>query len=315
MDNYIARQPILSYDKKLFGYELLYRDGGVNAFSGQISGDVATRTVISNALLNFDLDTLTNGRKAFVNFTRQLLLDGTPMALDPEQFVIEILEDVELDTPLIMMLKKYKDAGYTLALDDYTGTRLPYEVQGLLDIIKVDFLETSREQQQRIVREQKGRDICLLAEKVEDEADFHSAVSMGYQLFQGYFFSCPVVLRRDTISMSSVTYLKLAKEVSRPEISFARLAEIIHPDAKATYLLVKKMRTVRYYRGHTVTSITQALLRMGVDEVRRWVCLLLLQNVIGKDMDELIRISLIRAVFCECLCSRLEPLLQQGYFL
>lgn len=314
MEHYIARQSILSVDRKLAGFELLYRDNRENRFAGGFDGNSATRTVLSNALLTFDLDTLTKGRRAFVNFTKKLLMDDTPMLLDPSQFVIEILEDIEFDQPLTGKLEKYKEAGYTLALDDYVGTVIPEDVLRLLDIIKVDFMDTSIQQQQNIAVRFRGSRICLLAEKIESEEDFQRALSMGYELFQGYYFSRPMVAKKNASSIASSTYMKLAKEISNSDVDFGKLAQIIHPDAQASLFLARKMASARYYRGHTTSNITMALARMGIDEVRRWVLLLLLQNVLGEEMDELIRIGLVRAVFCEKLCEGMEEPLKSSAF-
>lgn len=314
MESYIARQPIFSTEKILFGYELLYRDNENNAFPAHLDGDTATRKVISNALLTFDIEALTKGHMAFVNFTRQLLLEAVPMLLNPKNFAIEILEDVDLDLPLLVMLRKYKAAGFTLALDDYTGSYIPYEILSLLDIIKVDFRCTDREQQKKIAYSVKSKNITLLAEKVEDHDDFQIALSLGYTLFQGYYFSKPLVLKKNSLSIATFSYTKLVREIDRPELDFKRIADIIYTDAQFTWLLMKKMRTPEYYRGHTVNSISLALTRMGSNEVRRWVMLLLLQNVIGGEMDELIRTGIIRAVFSECLSTSLSPELQHGAF-
>lgn len=314
MESYIARQPIFQQDRKLFAYELLYRDGADNAFFGQVDGNAATRRVLSNALMTFDLDSLTKGHLAFVNFTRSLLMEEVPMLLEPGVFAIEILEDVALDDALAEKLEMYKEAGFTLALDDYTGTEIPKKVLSLLDIVKVDFRLTSREQQRNISRRLRDRKIKLLAEKIENDSDFQDAIAMGYRYFQGYYFSKPMVLKKNAHSMATMTYLKLMEEVVKPELDFSRLAGIIYPDAELNLLLLKKMRTVQYHRRHEVKSISVALARMGEDEVRRWILLMLLQNVIGKEMDELIRVGLIRAVFCECLCSRMDEKLQRVSF-
>lgn len=314
MDYYIARQPIFSYNKSLYAYELLYRHDTQNAFSDGIDGDMATRKVISNALFTFDLDSLTNGRIAFVNFTRHLLLSEVPELLSPDKFAIEILEDIPLDRPLLYTLQKYKYAGFTIALDDYTGTHIPHEFLSLLDIIKVDFKDTDRKAQREIVDRIKPWKGKLLAEKIETKEDYEAACSFGYSLFQGYYFSKPVVLEKSAFSISSFSYIKLMEEVSKPDLDFKNIADTIYLDAELTLLLMKKMRSIQYYRRHAVSSITLALVRMGINEVRRWVTLLLLQDILGPEMDELLRSGLIRAVFCECLSGALSSEMQRASF-
>lgn len=306
MDVYIARQPILSSNKTLSGFELLYRDSESNFYNPNVDGNHATSAVLAEAISVFDLHKLTRGKVAYVNFTRDLLLQGTPMLLDPKQFAIEILEDVEFDAPVIEQMRELKSAGYTLVLDDYVGNPVPEDALTLIDTVKVDFLGADRTRRKSIARDLRRRGKKMLAEKVETKEDFQEAILYGYDLFQGYYFSKPVVLKKNAMDISSASYIKLLKEVSSADIDLNKIANIIYPDAHMTYKLLKKMRTVQYYRGHTVTSIKHALVRMGINEVRRWIMLLLMRNVMGDDMDELLRIALIRAVFCECLSENLH---------
>jgi hypothetical protein len=68
--NFVARQPILTADEKVFGYEVLFRDGVEDFFSGSAAdADVASRSILNTSML-LGLDVLCDGRQAFVNCTR-----------------------------------------------------------------------------------------------------------------------------------------------------------------------------------------------------------------------------------------------------
>jgi c-di-GMP-related signal transduction protein len=64
---YVARQPILDPEQNVFGYEFLFRDGIENCFRGNL--DEASRSTLDSSLL-MGLDVLCDGRRAFVNCTR-----------------------------------------------------------------------------------------------------------------------------------------------------------------------------------------------------------------------------------------------------
>ena len=74
---YAARQPILDRDKKLIGYELLFRDGVDNVFP-DIDGDEATTRLIEGSQFNFGLEDLTDNKPAYINFTLETLSKGYP---------------------------------------------------------------------------------------------------------------------------------------------------------------------------------------------------------------------------------------------
>ena len=60
---YVARQPIVDREERVFGYELLFRDGLENAFNGD--GDEAARATLDRSRW-MGRDVLCDGRRAGV---------------------------------------------------------------------------------------------------------------------------------------------------------------------------------------------------------------------------------------------------------
>lgn len=298
---YIARQPIFNTAQSVYAYELLYRDTELNAYNPQVDSELATGAVISESILSFGMSELTNGKKAFVNFTEGYLLNQAAYLLNPEQFVIEILENVVFTIEVIDALYTLKASGFTLALDDYTGAALTKEILSLIDIIKIDFRATDKAQRAVFSPALRKAGKTLLAEKVETAADVKEAQDLGCRLFQGFYFSKPIMMKTSSMDISSASYVKLSKELSSSGINLDRIAWIINWDAHLTYKLLKRMKTLQYYRGNTITSIKRALVMMGDDEVRRWIMLILIRGLLSSKADEMIRTALIRAFMCEKL--------------
>lgn len=303
MDVFIARQPIYRKNKQVEAYELLYRSNSRNAFDPSVDGEKATYTVISEALLNFGMETLTGMRKAFVNCTEELLLDGFPMVMDPSLFAIEVLENVELTPKVQECLQKYRSRGFLIALDDYDGKRLEKEALACFDMIKIDFRITDAETRKKIVKRMKRAGKIILAEKIETKEDYCEAVKLGCEMFQGYYFSKPVMLKKQKKDVARVTAARLLRRLSDDGLDMGELASIIRVDAHLTYKLLHKMRTLYYYRGNAVPSVRYALVRMGIDEIRRWMILVLVQEMTGEESEEVVRAALIRAVLCESLAA------------
>ncbi len=118
---YVARQPIFDCRREIYAYELLFR-GGMANFYAHVDGDQATSSVLANSLINIGIDTITGGKKSFVNFTRNLLVDKVPLLLPRENVVVEILEDMVVDGELLAACREISRQGYLLALDDFTYT-------------------------------------------------------------------------------------------------------------------------------------------------------------------------------------------------
>lgn len=137
----MARQPILTDDEKVFGYELLFRDGVENFFSNP-DPDAASRSTLDSTLL-MGLDTLCDGRRAFINCTREVLLREYITLLPPAQSVVEILESVPPDDAVFAACERLKKAGYLLALDDFRPHDPRERLVDLADILKIELTYTS----------------------------------------------------------------------------------------------------------------------------------------------------------------------------
>ena len=149
MENvFFARQPILDVNNNTYGYELLYRNQpGVNAYTGN-NGDVSTADVINNAFFVDNITSVLGGKKAFVNFTGNLIKRGVPKMISRDILVVELLESVMADAEIIRRCIELKKLGYIIALDDYEYSENTKALFELADIIKLDF-HTSREAVER----------------------------------------------------------------------------------------------------------------------------------------------------------------------
>ncbi|MDR1321629.1 MAG: HDOD domain-containing protein [Gracilibacteraceae bacterium] len=307
MKVHVARQPIFNANRELRAYELLYRDEGAIAYSANTDGSKATKAVVADAVTAFGMHNLTNGKYGFVNFTRSLLLGALPSLLDPSEFVIEILEDVEIDGEVLAQIEELKRQKYIIALDDYIGEVQNEEIFDYIDIVKVDFQLLDEAARTEIARDLLRREITLLAEKVETEAEFRRAIADGYTLFQGYYFAKPTVLSKATLDVSSNTFLRVMRELRRPEPDFSELAKIIRNDISLSFRFLNQMNSAAYYAGYRASSLENALVRLGLKEINRWVTLLFIRETVDKEMEELARMALVRGVFAEKLAQKIGP--------
>jgi c-di-GMP-related signal transduction protein len=187
---FVARQPIFDRTQKVFGYELLFRDGLENCFSAE--PNAASLSTLDTSLL-FGLNTLCDGHLAFVNCTRDTLLKDLVTLLPPQETVVEILETVEPGDRVVAACKRLRTAGYLIALDDFAPNDPRSSLCEYADILKVDFRATRIEERAGLMR-RFGNGRKMLAEKLETPQEFRQARDMGFALFQGYFFRRPEIL-------------------------------------------------------------------------------------------------------------------------
>ncbi|MEA3363477.1 MAG: HDOD domain-containing protein [Thermodesulfobacteriota bacterium] len=302
MEHFIARQPIFDTKGRVYAYELLFRSGLQNYFDCD-DQDHAAASVIANSNLLFDLEEMTGGTKAFINCTRKVLLEDLMETLPRQLAVVEVLEDVKPDDAIIAACQRLKNQGYILALDDFVYHENFEPLLDLADIIKVDFLLSSVEEQEQLAKTMIPRGIKMLAEKVETHEVYEHAKKMGYQLFQGYFFAKPIIISRKDIPTNKVQFLRILKDIHAQEVDFKKLALTIQSEVSLSYKLLKLINSAAFALRHKVTSILQALSLLGLREIRSWVSLLSIASMADDKPAELVVSSLIRARLCEQLAQ------------
>lgn len=297
----MARQPIVDRDEKIFGYELLFRNGLENSFSGNL--DEASRATLDRSLL-MGLDVLCDGRRAFVNCTRDTLIKGLVTLLPPHSTVVEILESVPADPDVAAACHSLKQQGYAIALDDYVAGDSREALVPLADIIKVEMQLTTEEERAELVK-QFGSTYCrMLAEKIETQGDFARARDQGFVYFQGYFFRRPEMLSTHDLPANRLNYLRMLQEVSRPELDLTGLERLIKAEASVCYRLLRYLNSAAFAFRKEIHSVKHAISLLGERDVRRWVRLVAAVGAGQNKTSDLVLSALVRGRFGELLSPR-----------
>jgi len=299
---FIARQPILGANRRVYGYELLYRSSQKNVFDGT-DGSRATTEVIANGLMTIGLSKLVGNGYAFINFDRNLLLGEVPLMLPARTVIVEILETVELDDAVVARCRDLKKLGFQLALDDVARAESVISLASLADIVKVDFRQTDEKQQARIASTFSRSQTRLVAEKVETHGEFQRALDLGYSYFQGYFFQKPAIVTANRVSSQKTTYLQVLNELTRKELDYVRIEQLFKRDPPMTYRLLRYLNSAVFSWNSPIHSVRHGLSLLGDDELRRWLGLLGLASLAEGRPGALIVGAVVRGRFGELLSS------------
>ncbi len=304
---FVARQPIFDRHQNVCAYELLFRSGFEN-FYVHADGDAASRTVMDNFFF-VGMETLTEGRKAFINCTREVLVKGLASLLPRQRVVLEILEGIEPDVEVVDACQRLKQDGYTIALDDFTEPIRCGALVELADIIKVDFSLAEDETRTALVRDLARPGLSFLAEKVETQDDFNLARTIGYEYAQGYFFSRPQVVSSRDVPSFKLNYLRILQEVSQPDLELGRIETLIKQEASLCFKLLRYLNSALFGFVGEVKTIHHALRLLGERDLRRWVSVVAIETMAQDKPAELVVSCLVRARFAELLAPHagLEP--------
>jgi c-di-GMP phosphodiesterase len=276
---FLGRQPILDRARQTYGYELLYRrrDDDSATFSDH---ELATSSVVERALLEWGLTTLVGTGRAFINVSGDFVKQGAHTILPPDRVVLELLEHVELDEPTTEAIRAAVDDGYTFALDDVVSTDVPglTAMLSLVNVVKVDVMKVAGGELATLVDDlrSKAPRALLLAEKVETIEVYEACSSLGFDLFQGYYFAQPETLRRGARAASATAGLALLAALEDPLITIDRLAELVGVDPTLAYRLLTLVNSIALGVSNKIGSIHAAIVLLGIDRVRHFSSLLTL---------------------------------------
>ncbi|MBU2892074.1 HDOD domain-containing protein [Colwellia sp. D2M02] len=305
MHFYAARQPILDKHKKLFAYELLFRDSLDNVFP-DIDGDEATSKMIEASQFTMGISELTGNKPAFINFTLETLSQGYPEMLTTEEVVIEILETVKPGKRLLALCKDLHQKGYTLALDDYEHQSVWAHFYPFISIIKIDIQQSDLAEIKQVIGAISAfPHIKLLAEKVETYEEYNQMLNLGFEYFQGYFFAKPEMMKTKSLSPSQMAMAELLYETSKTELDLNNITGVFERDVSLSYKLLRYANSAIFRRRSEISTIKQALVILGSAELKRFIGLMFAVNANPDKPSELINLAMTRAKFCEFVAQEL----------
>ncbi len=313
MDIFVARQPIFDSRNNVLGYELLYRNDSTTPTAANGSGNGMSSQVMVDTVLGLGLGQLTGGRKAFINVSRSMLMDGLADLLDPENVVLELVETIKPDPEVIVACRNLVDRGFRLAMDDFVYDPSYGPLLQLAEIVKVDVLSTDADLLGHQVATLRPYQVTLLAEKVESAEAHARCVELGFELFQGFHYFRPETLSKRDLSTESITVVRLLNMLRDMNSTDSMIQEAFRSDPGLTFKLLRMVNSAAM-GGRGVDSITHALRLLGREPLYRWCSLLLLsgRKGTGEVQSEIVKSALLRGRMCELVSDTLQGGARRG---
>lgn len=308
----VGRQPIIDRDRRLIGYELLFRPLPTSLIAQDpeahedLSGDEMTTRVIFNTL-GLGVQRLTGGALAFCNADRGVLTGQMPVSLPPKQTVIEVLETVVFDDEVLAGCRALSRAGYRLAADDFIWSSKAETILDLVDIVKIDLRITPMADIPRTIERCRRHHVQLIAEKIESADELTACMDLGFDMFQGYHLGRPTTVSGPSLGPSRLAIMQLASAVLDDDVEYDTIDKMLRTEPELSYQLIQLAAIGRF--GETkrdVTSVRQALVWIGLNRLRGWIPALLLRPA-GRAIDTNLPAVLGRARLAELLAKRMFP--------
>ncbi len=275
---YVGRQPILDRNGKCTAYELLYRHQH-DSLEAQFDDDVhATARVIINLVHNIGTSNMIGNKTGFINVNEKILMSDLLLSLPKSNFVFEILEYTDMSDTIVERIKELHTIGYRFALDDFCFKNINIDYFEKLfpntDVVKIDLLVTAEDEIESIANKLKAHNVILLAEKVETNEIFERCKKAGFDLFQGYFFEKPTVVKGKKIEPAAINAIDMINILNtETDIDLISKEFSLCPDL--TYNLLRYINSAQFHFQKEITSIKQILTLLGPSRLRSWLGLFL----------------------------------------
>jgi len=298
----VVRQPIFDRNKNVIAYNIELKD--INNFKNICDGEFQDFETIDK-ILNEDLKKISYGKKIYVHFNIDSIKNEIPLALSNNKIGINIEGTLVQDADLLAKLKKIKLKGFDLIIDGFYLKNTDSSILNLANIFTVDFRIEEMKNKKSVFNTEEQKRIKLLARDVETESDFALALDKEFDYFQGNFFTRPDIIPARNIPSFKLNLIKLLEELNKPDISLSEIEEILKRDVALTYKLFKFINSANIGIKTTIISISHALNLLGEIEVKKWLSIMVVSSISSDKPDELLRLSLVRAKFCELIAEEL----------
>jgi len=311
MEYMIGRQAIVSKSEEIVAYELLFRTPRAPD-RADVPDDVrATSKTILQTLSCFGTRAIMGRHRGFVNVDAELLMSDTLEILPPTLFGLELLETMAITPQVVERCRELKAKGYVLSLDDHVyHPRYAELYDGVVSVIKIDVLETDPDALPEVMERFRRFPVKLLAEKVDTPERYQECQRLGFDLFQGYIFSQPSVMRKRRWDGSAAVIFKLMQQLT-DDADLDEVERTIKESPPLVYKILILVNSISMGLRTKVATLRHAIVMIGLQQLRRWVQLAVFATEEDTCLnDPVMDLAAVRAVFLEELV-RLTPLVRK----
>lgn len=297
MQKYVVRQPIKDLNQEIFGYEVVFQEdtGGMGGqASDRDAADLIADFLLQNGNKIFD------NKIAFVTFTPNLLFRNVPKIFKQNQLVIQIDDNVIIHPLSQNLIQRYKNQNYKIAVNDFQFAPRYFSIMDVIDYIRLNFAEAESHAAsfRNIVETAKGFHKKCIAYNVNTKTAHDLAIDMKVDYLQGTFIAEDISRKVNNMEYLQGNFFQLVVEVTKDDPNLELVEQMISRDVTLTYSLLKLVNSAYFALRNKATSIMQALVILGLGQLKQWIYLLSFKQDDDSLPEDLIKTSLLRANFC-----------------
>ena len=304
MSMFLVRQAIYNRDNSVFAYDLLFDEcKGIKLFDRELE-EKRISFICNYGTLG--LNKFTNNKKAVVGFTKISLCEDIPDLLGKDNIIIKLPSDVEIFNELKQDLERLRKKDFVIAIDCNGNENVIKEYSDFVDIVIIDFAVCDKRERKELYK-YLSKENSVLAKSIDTKADYEEAISEGVTYLEGNFFSKPIELPNRDISIKNSNRFNLIIQLLNDDIDVDKIEHIIKSDLSISYKLVRFLNSPVFGFVQEITSIRQAIVMLGKEQLRKWLTLVIVSDMNDVTNEEITNNTIIRARFCEVVAEKVVP--------
>ncbi len=319
-NKYIVRQPIKNDEGNIIGHEILYygEDQGFGGNPGTENEYAAADTVYK--FLTQNGGKTLKGTLNFMTFTTMLLMKKTPRMFDKSDLVIQIDDNVLINPLAMHFVTMYAKEGYKIAVNEFQFLPRYLSVMDITDYIRVNIKQTQEVALRNIIEIAHSMHKKCIVTHITTETQYNQARQLQADGYEGSFVAAKLKTKAHSSAYLQSAFFQLMLAVTKDDPNLDEIEQLISMDASLSFALLKMANSAYFALRHRATTIHQAIITLGLGQLRQWIYLLSAGMVDQEDSqgtEEFLKLSFMRANFCSELVKQASnmPIAQSEAYL
>ena len=247
----------------------------------------------------------------FMTFTTMLLMKKTPRLFDKSDLVIQI-DDAVIIHPLSMhLVQQFAKEGYRIAVNEFQFTPRYLALLDGIHFIKINAKTSSDITIRNTVEIAHSMNIKCIVTNIETESVYNRAISLGADGLEGPYVADKLTTKAHSSAYIQSNFFQLMVAVTKDEPNVEEIEQMIAADASLSYGLLKMVNSAYFALRYRATTITQAIMTLGLGQLKQWIYLLSASNAENEQdpgSEEFLKRSFMRANFCSELMNHAKDM-------
>ena len=306
-NKYIVRRAIKDVQSRIVGYEILYH-GENQLYGGIDSGAKVNEFAAADTIYSFLTQNTEKvaGSLNFMTFTTTLLMKKVPRLFDSKDLVIQIDDSVIIHPLAMHFVQMFAKEGYKIAVNEFQFAPRYLAMIDQIDYIKLNFKTMSDISLHNVVEIANSMGKLCIGTEIDDEVLYQKATDMGVYAMEGNAVAEKLASPTQSSSYLQSNFFRLLVAVTRDEPDVEEIERIISVDATLTYALLRVANSMAFATRNRTTTVRQAIMKMGIEQIKQWIYLLSCSNTQGEIdpfFEEFLKLSYSRAELCRELMN------------